>query len=222
MIVKRIVDGVTYNTATSTLLAQSEYETDYNHETYHCIGKLYQTRGNAFFVHEVVNLGYDDEGDEVTRDKCNPLSSAQAQQWLMTGDVEVFHNPFDEPPEAVAEEEPASTIYIRVPQSLKKQVDDAARAGQISGNAWAMRCIERCLSPSRPEKSAAELDDLVRTFVEKEYQGSITGSQHIKIVPSKPGASWRIAHSGSGALSAALDKAEEVLTRRYDLLDVMS
>jgi hypothetical protein len=45
----------------------------------------------------------------------------------MTGSVEVFHNPFGEPPEAEAEDQPAATIYVRVPPSLKRRVDEAGR-----------------------------------------------------------------------------------------------
>ena len=36
------------------------------------------------------------------------------------------------PPEAMAEAEPGSTIYVRVPSSLKKRVDDAARDKKLS------------------------------------------------------------------------------------------
>src|SRR4029077_5733190 len=61
---KRIIDGVTYNTDTSTRLAQSEYETEYSHEEKSCIGTLYQTRGGAFFVHEAIDIGWVDEIQE--------------------------------------------------------------------------------------------------------------------------------------------------------------
>ncbi len=66
----------------------------------------------------------------------------------MTGETEVFHNPFEEPPEAEAESEPSATIYVRVPVSLKRRLEQAAVAEKLSGNSWSIRCIERCLSPS--------------------------------------------------------------------------
>ena len=34
---------------------------------------------------------------------------------MLEGDVEVFNNPFEDPPEATAEAEPGATIYVRVP-----------------------------------------------------------------------------------------------------------
>ena len=48
---KRIVDGVTYNTDTATRLAQSIWKDDDRDEV---TGILYQTRGGAFFVHTYV------------------------------------------------------------------------------------------------------------------------------------------------------------------------
>ena len=84
---KRIIDGVTYNTDTSTRLAQSEYETEYNHESKPCIGTLYQTRGAAFFVHEAINIGWVDElQEEIWRNRFIALSESEAQKWLMTGE----------------------------------------------------------------------------------------------------------------------------------------
>jgi HicB family len=142
--VKRIIDGVTYNTDTSTRLANSEYEADYNHQDRPCQGTLYQTRGGAFFVWETIDLGIDADGDAITRERFKALSAKEAESWIMTGDVEVFHNPFGEPPEAEAE--PGATIYLRVPAALKKRVDAAATKASLSANSWAIRCLENCLS----------------------------------------------------------------------------
>jgi hypothetical protein len=158
-IVKRIVDGVTYNTETSTRLAESVWKDDADDEV---TGTLYQTRGGAFFVYEyalkevwVERIG---ETIERERNEIIPMSSSEAHEWIMTGQVDVFSNPFDDPPEAAAEAEPGATIYIRVPASLKKRVDDAAKAAKASGNVWAMRCIERCLgsNPDAKEELAME------------------------------------------------------------------
>jgi len=145
---KRIVYGVTYNTDTSTALAQSK-SGDQNQAEGVIVGTLYQTRGNAFFVHQerirrVWNMR-EERHEERTDDTFLPLSADDAQRWIITGDVEVFHNPFEDPPEAVAEPEQSTTLYIRVPSSLKRRVDEAARDDLLSGNVWAMRCLERCL-----------------------------------------------------------------------------
>ena len=150
---KRIMNGVTYNTDTSTVLAQSEWK----QENERGESRLYQTRGGAFFVHNCITENWYDEEErewrERTSDEFLPLSPEKAQAWIMDGDVEVHHNPFGDPPEAEAEPDPASTIYVRVPASLKDRVDRAAEAKNLSGNAWAMRCIEQCLEDK-------DLDDL--------------------------------------------------------------
>jgi hypothetical protein len=80
-----------------------------------------------------------------SKDEFVPLTPARANNWILEGDVEIFHNPFDDPPEAAAEGEPGATIYIRVPVSLKQRVEAAAAKDKLSGNAWVMRCVEKCL-----------------------------------------------------------------------------
>jgi HicB family len=55
----------------------------------------------------------------------------------------------DEPPEAAAEESPGSTLYIRVPTSLKNRIEALAKEADLSLNAWTMRCVERCAEMDR-------------------------------------------------------------------------
>jgi hypothetical protein len=147
--VKRIVDGVTYNTDTSTILARAEWEDDGRWgvaKQYE--GTLYQTRGGAFFLHissTVERKNPDGEWEEKTKDEFEPLTPEDANEWMQKGDTEIIHNPFDDPPEATAEAEPGATIYIRVPNSLKQRVDEAANKQGLSSNAWVMRCVEKCL-----------------------------------------------------------------------------
>jgi hypothetical protein len=43
------------------------------------------------------------------------------------------------------EDEPEATYYIRLPRALKDACDARAKAEGVSGNVWAMRCLERCL-----------------------------------------------------------------------------
>lgn len=143
---KRIVNGVTYNTDTSARLAVSEWEDDDGN----CVGTLYQTRGGAFFVDKEITANVWNEREQEKEVQIKhiflPLSRDDVHEWLMTGEVEVFSNPFEDPPEAEAEREAGATIYIRVPASLKHRVDDAAKEAKASANAWAMRCVERCLN----------------------------------------------------------------------------
>jgi predicted HicB family RNase H-like nuclease len=125
---------------------------------------LYQTRGGAFFVDEETTQSVWNERERETETKTSntfiPMSPEQAHKWMMTGEVEVFRSPFELPPEAEAEAEPGSTIYIRVPAALKSNVDKAARAAKVSGNVWAMRCLEQCLEkPDTPEDKPTEIPE---------------------------------------------------------------
>jgi predicted HicB family RNase H-like nuclease len=150
---KRIVNGVTYNTETSTPIGRSEYDGDNGP----VVETLYQTRGGAFFLHEEETRRMWNQRERTHEEKVShtfmPTSSDDAHKWLMEGDVEVFSNPFEDPPEATAEAEAGSTIYVRVPASLKRRVEEAAKGEGVSGNVWSMRCVERCLD----ERSRADL-----------------------------------------------------------------
>lgn len=149
---KRIIDGVTYNTLTATELGRMEWADDNGDHT----ESLYQTRGGAFFtVHFATAQVWVErhaQMEERERVEFNPLSAEEAQKWMMgtVFEVEVFHNPFEDPPEAVAESELGATIYLRVPASLKQRVDEAAKTAGVSANTWAMRCLERCAAASTP------------------------------------------------------------------------
>src|SRR5258708_5843245 len=101
---KRIVDGTTYNTDTSTALARCEYGPAEGEQV---VETLYQTRGGAFFIdQETTRTTWNErEREEVTKvtNTFMPQSPEAAHKWLMTGDNEIFHNPFEDPPEAAAE-----------------------------------------------------------------------------------------------------------------------
>jgi hypothetical protein len=153
---KRIVDGLTYNTDTSTVLAKAEWDLDDQRSPYNgaeCEGRLYQTRGGAFFLVTTIHLT---DGSRELKEKVEfaPMTAERAQAWLLEGDVEVYRNRFEDPPEAAAETETGATIYIRVPAALKRDVDEAAGEAKVSGNVWAMRCVEHCLEGFPNEMTA--------------------------------------------------------------------
>ncbi len=138
---KRIIEGKTYNTETSTIIA-----------TWHGNQSiLFVTRGGAFFITK------NEDGETYFR----AVDRDEAEQWARgeMGQVEL-HNAdiFSEPPEAAAEDpaKPESTIYVRVPQSLKQSADAAAAQSGQSVNAWVMRCIEGCLDQQRQEQAEAD------------------------------------------------------------------
>ena len=152
---KRIVDGRTCNTETSTLVARAEWEVD-NYSPYagsECEGELYQTRGGAFFLVTTIHIPESRDSDARDKVEFDVMTAERAQAWLLDGEVEVIRNVFDDPPEAEAEADTGATIYIRVPESLKREVDAAAEKAGTSVNVWAMRCVEHCLKNQKAEQS---------------------------------------------------------------------
>jgi len=147
---KRIIDGVTYNTDTSTVVARAETvepEWGGNPEERKKF-TLYQTRGGAFFVHTHIEWTVlnrrTEEPEERERDVFVPMTRDEAHKWIMEGEVELMNDVFGEPPEAAEEAAPGATIYLRVPASLKDRIETAASDDRLSVNAWTMRCVERC------------------------------------------------------------------------------
>ena len=130
---KWVVEGVAYNTDTSTLLAKKEWSEKGGYDERGRQGPyyestLYQTQKGAYFVHKSTSWwNPDSEQAEPGRDDCIPVTAEQASAWLLKGNVKIIHDPFGEVPEAAAESEPGATIYLRVPASLKHRVDKAAR-----------------------------------------------------------------------------------------------
>jgi predicted HicB family RNase H-like nuclease len=155
---KKVVNGVAYNTDTSALLAKKEFDEPANtvgqyEPPYRGSETLYKTRGGAYFIveegeREVWNQA---EEQDTWRPYCTfkPVSADKAQAWLLEGKVEIFHNPFDEIPEATAESVRSATLYLRLTDVVKAAIDEMARAEGISANAWAARCLQNCITAQR-------------------------------------------------------------------------
>jgi hypothetical protein len=134
---KRIIEGVTYNTDTATAVAQWEYD---DQDGYTTDAKLYQTRGGAFFI---VHKWDVDEKSKVYFESCSRETVLRLVE--RTDNLTILNEEVLQPPaEAVEETAPAATLYIRVPAALKSRVDALASEEGTSANAWAMRCLERC------------------------------------------------------------------------------
>ncbi len=138
---KRVLEGVTYNTATATAVASSQYQ---DRDDRDVEATLYQRRGGAFFIVYATTWAVRHEGQWEERQKHEfaPKSAEEAHKWVLTGETEILANVFPEPPEAAAESTTGATIYLRVPATLKQQIERAAKKADQSVNVWAMRCLE--------------------------------------------------------------------------------
>lgn len=151
---KRVIDGVTYNTDTATVVARWDYRDFDGLDT---DATLYQTRGGAFFAVHEWEVPDRDCGvprrkvwfEAMQRDRVEHLIEYAKNLAIVAPDI------LGEPPEAEAEKTPGATLYIRVPASLKAQIETAASEARLSVNAWAMRCLESGLAGRRHLQPAA-------------------------------------------------------------------
>ncbi len=147
---KRIIGGKTYNTDTSSIVARYEYERAAGAEVEVTV---YQTRGGALFEvrrwQERVDGGYGPP-EYKARAEFEPMDrEALVRLVAETDGLEIIDNTvLEDPPEATAETKPEAVIFVRVPASLKQRLDDEARVAGQSANAFAARCLERCLQAS--------------------------------------------------------------------------
>ena len=160
---KRIINGQTYNTDTATLIAQAEqdfYEGDSPVQlTEHAEVKIYQTRGGAFFLHTFCRSFRKDRNGVLQPKEDNvfePMTREEVEGWVENAgyldyEIELLSPTIGDPPEAIAEAEavPASSIYVRMPTSLKVQIEEAAEANNLSINAWAYAVWKRALPGTR-------------------------------------------------------------------------
>lgn len=122
-----------YDTDTATVVAG--YNRDALNSAYCALTTLYATRGGEFFLH-IINTGAEGPG----LDEIKPLTHEEARQWLDEYGGEVLvPAAFDS-----VEKEAEATVFIRLPAALKTKLAAQAKAANMTLNAWAVRCLERC------------------------------------------------------------------------------
>ncbi len=144
---KRIINGVTYNTETATLIYTDALEGSWNDLKW-LSESLYKTRSGRFFLHgeggamtkygKAVGTNSWIGGEEII-----PISEDYARRWL-----EQFEAPDEICPELFPggeDTETESVIYLRVPSFLKTKLEAKAKEQGKSLNALLMRTIEELL-----------------------------------------------------------------------------
>ena len=172
---KKIIDGVTYNTETSTLIATKEWRETEDWESglqweLAKRGELYQTRsGTLFTVSTLVWAAMSgDMPEDVRGERAKPrfaaLTHEQAQEWILglgwerQVEVELLdEQALKHPPEPGEGADTEATLYIRLPRALKDRIEARAKISGSSVNAWAMRCLESCF---RDQRNVVELASL--------------------------------------------------------------
>ena len=125
---KRVKDGVVYDTQTST-----EIFIDGPKDSMAWWG-IYQTRHGAFFK---VLVGYDGETTTFT-----PLSDAEAQALLEKHANHLVEEYFGPLPEYGSAEK---RLTVRLPASLARRVETAAEGRGLTINGYVMRSLESSL-----------------------------------------------------------------------------
>jgi hypothetical protein len=143
---KRILNGVTYNTDTSATVARYSWADTTESSLYPTIKDcvVYRTKGGAFF--EVDSWG--PAGQE--KHLFTALSREDLEHRLMTQDnVEIVDNSIlEDPPEASADDKDGVGVLLRLPGALKRRLDDKARSAGLSVNVYTLKCLERCMEQS--------------------------------------------------------------------------
>ncbi len=132
---KRIIDGRTYNTETSTKIEGW----DEDRGPYESGEHLFQNRFGAFFLYK-----YRDGFDEDDYRLIEPITPDQARVWLekyRSWETDLIESLFGEMPEAGSGE---VKYTLRMPESLRDRLAVLAKDNKQSLNAWMVKCLEAC------------------------------------------------------------------------------
>lgn len=147
-VMKRIINGVTYNTETATLIAEVTF-TDEGSGTV-TEAALYQNRAGVYFDVDTITTKYrarhGDAQERVGYEWYEVGDAAAARAWTEKYEMTIVRDIEDMPPEAEPGEKLA-TLYVRLPPSLKIAVEEKAKAVGLSVNVFALRCLEGCVLP---------------------------------------------------------------------------
>lgn len=130
---KRIIEGVTYNTDTAIEIAYS-----WKKDSKDKYVTLYQTRKGDFFFHiqnYESSLGHIDENYD------------DPKRFIEIAD-EVYINPFSS---AEKEMQRETAVFVRLPEPLKRAMETAAKAQGVSVNHWIVRRVEEGLRMTNAE-----------------------------------------------------------------------
>jgi hypothetical protein len=140
---KKLVNGISYNTETSVRVAEQRWDGDDGP----CFGTLYITRAGNYFVDlettkQVWNQRTEQQEEQVTHE-FQPMSSEQANKWMVDGtETEVFHDPWGVTGD---DDGPESTLYIRIPTPFKRRIEEAAEAAGVSVNTLVTRQLAKAI-----------------------------------------------------------------------------
>ena len=168
MKLKQVIEGVSYNTETATILGRRKK--DGVTET------LYQTPTHDFFmVEEQMQRVWNPRSgtyQDRPRTALTPKSPDELKTWFShhgTDRAKIGDNRYEAVLTALKRLESrgpirrkarivgSTVIYVRMPMSLKARIEAAAAKANTSVNVWALRAFERiCDEQEREEKTGGE------------------------------------------------------------------
>jgi hypothetical protein len=134
-VVKRIVDGRSYNTETGELVAFCSEPSPFkgNDSTYL---KMYRTRAGAYFL-TWVNENQETRLEPLTQHRARAILKGEDREF---GKVSWTRLALEAVPEDSKQTD--AVIYFRVSPEFKARVERAAKEANQSVNAWLLRVVE--------------------------------------------------------------------------------
>jgi hypothetical protein len=153
--VKRIIDGETYETARSTVIAEARYGGASDKDTYK--EALYRNNHGRFFLAaeggvETYYASLFHGGKETPGTDIIPLTASEARRWLEDQDhIEEIERLFGKQPDAGQDK---VCIDLWIPADTKLRIELAAAAEHVSVISWLTRAVERELDFTESQHSS--------------------------------------------------------------------
>jgi len=183
--IKRVIDGVAYNTETSTKLHSRKFETnsafasEYEMHPVESVEELFQTRaGRFFFVYRQIAQWDSLRRTPVFRDEVVPATKANAAAWMKLHAPE-SQTAFVMNLKFVAETPPSqagTVMSLRIASHLKERVAFRAKLRGKSTNAYIETCLHYCIendidTPPPPPSAYVTSDDGTRLLTDSGLPG---------------------------------------------------
>ena len=162
--IKRVIDGKTYNTDTSTLVASKSGKMGSSREDERSVewcDELFVNKNGAFYVVETVaSERLDTYGDWNTRTASTivPKTAEEAKDFIETGEVDIHDASVFSYPAEAGEEIKEETFLLRLPSHVKARAAEKAKEEGKSLNAYISGLIEQDV-----KSRAAALAELANT-----------------------------------------------------------
>ena len=200
---KKVVEGVAYNTRTSSLLGTCTPRKEPEGQSQAATQQLFRTRGGRYFiVHRQLRVWTPGRG-HLLIDDIEPIAKEQAQHWLsehepQSNELFLMGLKFKSPPKSVG-----TSISVRIDSALKEGIVERAKLAGLPANylhtSYLRHGFEHNIEREPPNPAQYRTGEGVRLLDiggQPAYDGIVDNGSHLEMFRAEVAADFRsLAHT---------------------------